>query len=233
MSTETSLRILHVNQLRKVECIDQEHGPLNRVITYIDGFNLYYGLREKGWKRYYWLDPVLLSKALLKPGQRLVKCRYFTARIRSNDHGHQDVDRQRIWLEAIETLSEIECEFGLYIVNKRKCRHCERTWEEPKEKKTDVNIATRLLLDAFDDLFDTAIVISADSDLSPPIRAIRDRFPDKRVIVAFPPKRHSNELCKAANASIHIGRDKFRKAQLPDQVLSKDGYILRRPEDWK
>ena len=206
---------------------------MQRVITYIDGFNLYYGLRAKGWKRYYWLDPVALSEALLKPGQELVKCRYFTARIRSNDHGHQDVDRQRIWLEAIEILPDIECEYGLYIVNKRKCHNCNNTWEEPKEKKTDVNIATHLLLDAFDDRFDTAIVISADSDLSPPIRAIRERFPNKSVVVAFPPKRHSNELRKAASAFIHIGRDKFRKAQLPDQVRSKKGHVLQRPENWR
>ena len=27
-----------------------------RLIAYIDGFNLYFGLKEKGWKRYYWLD---------------------------------------------------------------------------------------------------------------------------------------------------------------------------------
>ena len=26
------------------------------VICDIDGFNLYHGLRSKGWKKYYWLD---------------------------------------------------------------------------------------------------------------------------------------------------------------------------------
>ena len=29
---------------------------MDRVIVYVDGFNLYYGLRSKGWKRFYWLD---------------------------------------------------------------------------------------------------------------------------------------------------------------------------------
>ena len=28
---------------------------MNRVIAYIDGYNLYHGLREQGWKRFYWL----------------------------------------------------------------------------------------------------------------------------------------------------------------------------------
>ena len=43
-----------------------------RIAAYIDGFNLYFGLKHKGWKKYYWLDPVALSQALLKHGQELV-----------------------------------------------------------------------------------------------------------------------------------------------------------------
>ena len=27
-----------------------------RVAVYVDGFNLYYGLKSKGWRRFYWLD---------------------------------------------------------------------------------------------------------------------------------------------------------------------------------
>jgi hypothetical protein len=29
---------------------------VERVITYVDGFNLYFGMRSRGWRRYYWLD---------------------------------------------------------------------------------------------------------------------------------------------------------------------------------
>ena len=52
---------------------------------------------------------------------------------------------------------------------------------------TDVNIAIQLMTDAFDDAFDAALVISGDSDLTTPIRRVRERFPAKRAIVAFPP----------------------------------------------
>ena len=55
---------------------------MSRVIAYIDGFNLYFGLKSKGWKRHYWLDVVGLSRSLLKPGQTLQAAHYFTARIR-------------------------------------------------------------------------------------------------------------------------------------------------------
>ena len=40
-----------------------------RVITYIDGFNLYFGLKSQGWERFLWLDVQALSRNLLKPDQ--------------------------------------------------------------------------------------------------------------------------------------------------------------------
>jgi len=43
---------------------------MQRVITYIDGFNLYFGLKDKGWKRYYWLNLVELSGKFLKPEEK-------------------------------------------------------------------------------------------------------------------------------------------------------------------
>jgi hypothetical protein len=61
-----------------------------RVITYIDGFNLYYGLKEKGWKRYYWLDIRKLSESLLKPWQELNEVKYFTARISAGEKNTPD-----------------------------------------------------------------------------------------------------------------------------------------------
>ncbi|MCX6091058.1 MAG: hypothetical protein NTX88_11945 [Candidatus Atribacteria bacterium] len=48
-------------------------------------FNLYHGLREKGWKRYYWLNLKLLTENLLKPYQSLEMVKYFTARISEGD----------------------------------------------------------------------------------------------------------------------------------------------------
>ena len=45
---------------------------VKNVIAYIDGFNLYYGLRAKGWKWAYWLNMQALMRLFLKPGQKLV-----------------------------------------------------------------------------------------------------------------------------------------------------------------
>lgn len=62
-----------------------------RVICYIDGFNLYHGMREAGFKRYYWLDLAKLALSLLHGGQELTATKYFTARIKGE---HQKKQRQ-------------------------------------------------------------------------------------------------------------------------------------------
>lgn len=98
---------------------------------------------------------------------------------------------------------------------------------------TDVNIATELLVDAFANRFDVALLISADSDLVPPVRAIRRHFPHKRVIVAFPPERHSKELTDSATCRFMISRGYLKKSQFPDEVVTEAGFVLKRPEKWK
>ena len=39
-----------------------------RAMVYIDGFNFYYGLKAKHWKRYYWIDPYKLACNLIHVG---------------------------------------------------------------------------------------------------------------------------------------------------------------------
>jgi len=54
---------------------------MERVIVYIDGFNLYFGLKSKSWQRYYWLNLKKLAQALLTENQHLVLTKYFTSRV--------------------------------------------------------------------------------------------------------------------------------------------------------
>jgi len=203
---------------------------MQNVIVYVDGFNLYFGLRSKGWKSYYWLNLVTLSSKLLKPEQNLVKTKYFTSFISVPPDKQR---RQKTFIEALETLPEIQIFYGKYQSNDVKCTKCENVMFKPNEKMTDVNIAVEMLTDAFLNKFDVAILISADSDLTGPIMKIRNLFPDKQVIVAFPPERFSYELQKFANATFIIGRKKLSESIFPDEVTKPDGYILRRPERWR
>lgn len=120
-----------------------------RVITYIDGFNLYYGLRERRWQRYYWLNIQDLARNLLKPNQSLVTTKYFTSRVSSTAKNPDKSHRQKQYIEAIETLTDVQIFYGHYLEKKVACLRCGATWATHEEKMTDVNIATELMTDGF------------------------------------------------------------------------------------
>ena len=205
---------------------------MQRVSVYVDGFNLYYGLKSKGWRRYYWLDLRRLAENLLQSGQRLMVVRYFTARVLQLVGDPEQPERQQTYLEALETLTDLYIHYGYFLPKPVLCQQCGAIRETHEEKMTDVNIAVELLGDAQDNAFDTAIVISGDSDLAGPLEAVRRRYPEKRIIVAFPPNRVSFRLRQAATASFVIGRRRISASLLPERIVKADGYVLVKPSWW-
>ena len=203
---------------------------MKRVIAYVDGFNLYFGLKEKGWRQFYWLNIQLLVQSLLKFNQQLIITKYFTARVTGSPDKEK---RQSTFIEALETLPDFKILPGKYQLNPRYCRNCGFQDMVPNEKMTDVNIAVEMLSDAFNDKFDVALLVSADSDLTPVIRSIKQMFPHKYIVVAFPPKRYSTELTNIADARLHINRAMLARSVFPDKVKKADGFILQRPSTWK
>ena len=157
---------------------------------------------------------------------------YFTAGVFAEPHDPDKPVRQNTYLEALETLPDLHVHKGYYRAKEQRCSTCGATWKTYEEKTTDVNIAVELLGDAQDDVFDTAIVVSGDGDLAGPVRAVRRRYPHKRVVVAFPPGRHSAGLRNEATAFFTIGRDALRDSQFPQRVTKADGYVLTRPQKW-
>jgi len=201
-----------------------------RVVAYIDGYNLYFGLRAAGWKRYLWLDLQSLARRLLKPNQSLVFTKYFTAMV---SYPEDKLKRQTLFIDALRTLDDFEIFYGQFQANPRKCRSCGFTENVPQEKMTDVNIAVEMMKDAFQDAFDTALLISGDGDLTSPISAVRDLFPSKRIIVAFPPRRKSYRLQEKAHGSFIIGRNNLAKSVFPGKLVTATGHALICPEEWR
>lgn len=140
--------------------------------------------------------------------------------------------RQNTYLEALGALDDFHIFYGKYQQTPRTCAACGAVDLVPSEKMTDVNIAVELLVDAYGNSFDDAILVSADSDLVAPVKAVKRLFPGKRLILAFPPARASKELRKVADAAFTIGRAKLAASQFPRAVKWKDGFILKRPQDW-
>ena len=130
-------------------------------------------------------------------------------------------------------MGSCDTHFGVYQHNPRECRRCNLVDNVPSEKMTDVNIAVSMMTDAFEDNFDTAILISADSDLTPPVRKIRELRPSKRVIVALPPGRSSKQLTSAANGFIRIDKPTLNRSLLPEKIRKSNGYVIQRPSRWR
>lgn len=101
-----------------------------------------------------------------------------------------------------------------------------------EEKETDVSIAVQLVEDGVQSVFDTALLISADSDLCPAVRSLKRVCPAKRVIAVFPPRRHSEDLRKAVDSMFKINDVSLRNSQLPSIVVNAAGITLNRPKYW-
>jgi uncharacterized LabA/DUF88 family protein len=143
---------------------------MTRVVAYVDGFNLYHGLKAVYGRRYHWLDLQALVRSLLRPGQELLEVQYFTARVRDNPAAES---RQALYLEALMSHSiRVRLIEGHFQDKPRECRNCGAHWMAYEEKEADVNIAIAMLTDAVQDAYDTAILVSGDSDLRPVIASV-------------------------------------------------------------
>jgi uncharacterized LabA/DUF88 family protein len=200
-----------------------------RVVVYVDGFNMYFGMMEAGFSYCRWLNIKALAENLLQPHQELAEVKYFTARVANNPDKQK---RQSIYLEALYEAG-VKIFYGQYQMNDLECYRCGHIWLDAKEKMTDVNIATHLLVDAYQDKYDMAMLISGDSDLVPPIKAVHENFPNKRVFVAFPPKRHNNTVALVAKGSLIVGRKKLVESQFASSITkAADNFVLIKPTPW-
>jgi len=186
-------------------------------------------MKENGWNDVLWLDVQLLAGRLLMSDQKLIQTKYFTSRVRNNPEKEK---RQNTYLEALYFSSEVKIFYGHYQSHVEICRRCGHSYPYSNEKMTDVNIATELLTDAFKDKFDIALLITGDSDLVPPVKSVHSNFPDKRVVVGFPPSRFNLSVKNIAKGSFMIGRKSLKDSQLSDEIIKPNGFVLRRPASW-
>ncbi len=206
------------------------------VIAYIDGFNLYHGLRDRYQHRYLWLDLTKLVRHL-RPRDSIVAVRYFTAVVR-NDPPAQA--RQQAYLSALQAHdgSCLQIVHGRYQAKQQACRGCGATWTSYEEKETDVNIAVSLVADAAASSTDLALLISADSDLCPAIRTARTVAAGRQarfgIAAAFPPKRYSHEIKRLIPGAFTLSHQDIRKSLLPDTVTEAiSGRKFHRPDKWR
>ena len=203
---------------------------MSNLIVYVDGFNLYHGLKDQFGRRMLWLDLVTLATTL-RPRSSLIQVRYFTAPVLDDPPAASRQGRYQHALLAKDP-GLVNIVQGRYQKKPMSCRKCGAGWTHYEEKETDVNIATSLVTDAARRLADNALIVSADSDLTPAVKAAKSLHPSLFVAAAFPPKRYSAELKKLMPGSFHINPAKVRQSQLPATVHDASGRSYSRPTKW-
>jgi len=201
-----------------------------RVIVYIDGFNFYYGLKSHNWTKYYWLDCVSLFQKFIRTHQQLVELNYFSAK--PKDQGKSQ--RQEAFFSGNKSNPLFHLHLGKFLKKVITCRKCSHVYHTYEEKQTDVDIAVKMIGDVVHDRCDISILVSADSDLIPPINFIRGHKVNHKIFVYFPPQRFSYELTNKADRIVklenHEGR--FANSLLPDPVTLASGIQLPKPAIW-
>lgn len=128
------------------------------------------------------------------------------------------------------------------------CQHPNKEYFSREEKETDVNIAIHLLTDAFNETFDTAFILSADTDLIPAIKKVFEvRQRAKKIVpVVLAAKRinkdgkivfklpHSVDLLAACRAKSYY-QLKFNelKKHLFSRNIEHNGYTIKMPSEYK
>ena len=211
------------------------YDSLVATTVYIDGFNCYYGaVKDTPYK---WLDFEALCRRLL-PKDQITKIRYFTARISSRPDYPQQAARQDTFLRALDTFPLIEIHEGHFVTRPTRMPLVHppasgpRTVEvwKTEEKGSDVNIATYLLLDAFQRRCDTAVVISNDSDLAEPIRIARTEIGIKvGIINPHMPQYRSRRL--QGTFFKQLRHNVLANVQLPPIIHTSQG-VIHKPSAW-
>jgi len=176
---------------------------MDRVQIYIDGGN-FYNLALKRiscHESYFDFDNfaqfLVGDRELVYPGKR-----FYIGTVRGKNNHHETakaVSNQVYLFNTLEThgwtiktsklrtrtetikiddrVSDYQCLLKLGIKEIR--------YERSREKGIDVKLATDLLIGAIDDRFDTAVVVSSDSDLIPAFDIVRKKFNKKIEYVSF------------------------------------------------
>jgi len=206
-----------------------------RTIVYVDGFNLYFGALRNTPHR--WLNLHKLASLLL-PKHTIAEIKYFTALVSDRPQDPGQPERQQTYLRALRTLPSVSIYYGHFLVHTVTMPLLTPKGEpqryakviKTEEKGSDVNLATHLLHDAHRNRYDTAVVISNDSDLLAPINIVRAEL-SKQVGLLNPHKRPSRVLLAHSDFIKTIRTGVLQNSQFPIQLQDKHGTFSK-PKGW-
>lgn len=216
----------------------------SRVAVYVDGLNLFHALDtfsfrsiEEGGadlRHLKWLCLNTLARHLIRSKSESVeKVKYFTAFAEHLKGTKPHLLMQQITYQRAVAAQGAECIMGRFKKKRVWCSVCNAYRPTREEKETDVNLAVSLLDDAYQDVFDTFLVISTDTDFHPAISLVKRRFPEKQFVTVSPPGRpHAQELLALADRHASITERMLESSRLPELIQLSNGKIIHCPPDF-
>jgi uncharacterized LabA/DUF88 family protein len=201
-----------------------------RIAFFVDGFNLYHALQaNSAYHKYKWLDLSRLCKAFTTKKDQIVGIHYFTALTTWNQ---QKMARHKNYIRALESTA-VHIVYGEFKRKDKFCPLCQKTYHTFEEKQTDVNVAIYLFKLAIQDVYDTAIIISGDSDLIPSLSAVQIMFPQKRIGVIIPIGRASESLKQTADFHMKMRQYHLQSSLFPPVVELGQNQTVTCPVTWQ
>jgi hypothetical protein len=203
-----------------------------KAIVYVDGFNLYYGAL-KGTP-YKWLNLDKLCRLLL-PRNQIVAIKYFTAQVSARPHDPGQPTRQQAYLRALQTIPHLEIIYGHFLAHEVYMPLVSNPSQQVKvikteEKGSDVNLATHLVNDGHRGRYETAVLITNDSDLLESLKIVRYEL-KLPVGVINPQKKASRVLAQHASFMKKIRTGVLRASQFSSPLKDAKG-AFHKPGTW-
>ena len=168
---------------------------MERVMIFIDGSNFYHGLKESiGVTN---INLQKLGEILCGKNRKLIRIYYYNAPL-DQKHDLERYKAQQRWFEKVRNTPDTT----LILVRMQK-RINEKTGEaEYIVKGDDIHIGVDMVKFAYNDAYDTAILVSGDGDFYPAVITVKDK--GKKVENAYFRVNHSFLLRQTCDRSVRM-----------------------------
>jgi len=207
-----------------------------RTAFFVDGYNVFYSLVSG--TPYKWLNlKALLGNILARqnPQAEVSRVCYFTSSVKPHlaSRGTDSLEAQNTYIRALKA-NDVEVITGLHLLSPARApRHV--AGQKPsrqdlvdiwslEEKQTDVNIAIGMYRAAVSQQYDQVVLVSADTDMTGALKAIKEDFPAIKRGVIFPHKPSTKRpapvsLCELADWVVFAIHEKeLAEAQFSNRV---------------
>lgn len=168
----------------------------------------------------------------MRPGDTLGPVCYFTA---VQNHPPDKARRHRRYIDALKAQ-------GVEVVNsnfqrvQKYCRDYDRNCRFQEEKRTDVALASRYMIDAVTGAAERILIVTADSDQIPAVATVQAHYPTVEIELVVPPGRlaTARELASMfPKRPVELTAGRLTANLLPRSVYKDSGALAAScPAEW-